>query len=389
MASAYTWPPEIEFVLACARRRLLAVDLERAGHAARLGIDWDRAITLANAHGLLPLVHSHVASGELRVPASTQARLREAAATNTRRSLALTAELIDLLRCFDDSGAPAVPLKGPVLAQLAYGSIALRQIRDLDLLVRESDLPLVERLLTERGYRVAQHQPPQFDALARRTSHHVTAVSGDRGITVELHHYLLPPRGRRPHTLELVAPRLEVMSFMGRQIRVLPHDDLVAYLCEHGASHAWSRLEWIVAVTELVRKGCDWRAVRERAASSYGGARRIDATLHLAAELLGPVDGAGVIAPDRWTREANRTAVDGFRRHPDRVVSGNAARFSYQLHTERHLRARLGFVCEMLLRPTTADVLDLPLPRALWPLYRVIRPLLLLLRYARPSAQRS
>ena len=29
---------------------------------------------------------------------------------------------------------------------------------------------------------------------------------------------------------------------------MLPPEDLLVYLCEHGAEHSWSRLEWLVAV---------------------------------------------------------------------------------------------------------------------------------------------
>src|SRR4029077_3292045 len=65
----------------------------------------------------------------------------------------LTAELVRLMGLLETAGIPAVTFKGPVLAAMAYGSIELRQFSDLDILVRQTDLPRIAEILTAEGYR--------------------------------------------------------------------------------------------------------------------------------------------------------------------------------------------------------------------------------------------
>jgi len=64
----------------------------------------------------------------------------------------LTAELVRLMGLLKAAGVPAVTFKGPVLAAMAYGSIELRQFSDLDILVRQTDLPRVAEILTAERY---------------------------------------------------------------------------------------------------------------------------------------------------------------------------------------------------------------------------------------------
>ena len=64
----------------------------------------------------------------------------------------LTAELVRLTGLLKAAGVEAIAFKGPVLAAMAYGSIELRQFVDLDILVRQSDLPRIAEILTAEGY---------------------------------------------------------------------------------------------------------------------------------------------------------------------------------------------------------------------------------------------
>src|SRR5690606_36450627 len=132
-----------------------------------------------------------------------------------------------------------------------YGALSLRQSRDLDLLVRDADVPSVIRVLQGRGYRLEHGATPELDALARRDLHHVSIAHVERRVRIEIHYWLLRPRGRRRHGLDDIAPRLRPLSFQGQQVQVLDGEELLVYLCEHGAEHAWCRLEWLAAVGRL------------------------------------------------------------------------------------------------------------------------------------------
>ena len=70
-----------------------------------------------------------------------------------RHTLRLTGDLLQVLARFESQGITGIPLKGPVLARLAYGDVSLRQFADLDILVSRADMEKVRELLVAGGYR--------------------------------------------------------------------------------------------------------------------------------------------------------------------------------------------------------------------------------------------
>ena len=68
-------------------------------------------------------------------------RFNEATERTTMSNLYLTQEMLKLLSAFRKKGIPAIPYKGPVLAQAVYGNVGLRQFGDLDITVPEDCVP--------------------------------------------------------------------------------------------------------------------------------------------------------------------------------------------------------------------------------------------------------
>ena len=52
----------------------------------------------------------------------------------------MTVELNKILKLLKANNIDTIPYKGPVLASLAYGDIALRQFQDLDISINQSDI---------------------------------------------------------------------------------------------------------------------------------------------------------------------------------------------------------------------------------------------------------
>src|SRR5579863_3082612 len=97
---------------------------------------------LAAFHRVQPLVDArlgeHASATELRARAA--------------HKMGLTAELIALTNAFKAAEIPVLPHKGPLLAQAAYGDLALREFTDLDLLIHAADLPRAIAMLADHGY---------------------------------------------------------------------------------------------------------------------------------------------------------------------------------------------------------------------------------------------
>jgi hypothetical protein len=371
---------ELEFLLACARLRMRPSDIERANAALRIGVDWQTLLALAAAHGLLGLVHEHATRGTVPVPTEPLAALRAHAVVHAKRSLRLAGELVGLLTLCAEHAIPVLPLKGPVLAQIVYGSFALRSPRDLDLLFRASDVQTVCALLTQRGYAITGAHVGELNRQAFRTGHHLASAVSPRGaIRVELHHALTNYGGER-FTLDRLEERLHAVPFNGVQASAFHAEEQLVYLCQHGAGHAWSRLEWLATVAELAQWHVrDWNRVWTWAAE-WNGVRRVRAALLLARDLLGASEAVGHIAEDRWIRAANRAVAARVFREPERFVETQAEGLRYQLRVDSSFPARLRRCWLILFAPTPMDIDFVPLPRPLWLLYAVIRPLRLVIR---------
>ena len=135
-----TLHPEAELLVLSARLR----SSDKSGSARALiqpVCDWGYLLQAAQDHGVIPLLyrHLHEASPDV-IPEEMLKRLRDEAVANTRSNLALTRELFKLLDLFEAHDIYAIPYKGPVLASVAYGDIALRQFVDLDLIVHKRDV---------------------------------------------------------------------------------------------------------------------------------------------------------------------------------------------------------------------------------------------------------
>jgi len=275
-------------------------------------------------------------------------------------------------------------LKGPVLAQQIYGALSLRQSRDLDLLVRDLDVPRLIRLLQGRGYRLERRDSPELDELTRHDLHHVSVVHPEQRIRIEIHYWLLRPRGRRRHGYDDISPRLQPMTFFGRPIRVLDGADLLVYLCEHGAEHAWCRLEWLASVSTLGRRTDVAGAIDSPFARELGTTRRIGAAMDLARRLLdADAEPSAASRPPR-SFAGNRLVLRRLRREPARVIESSAERFVYALLTDASAAAVLWRCRTMLLAPGVGDADAIPLPRRMAPLHWVLRPFRLIARQWRP-----
>lgn len=375
-------------LLACARLRLQPEDSARLRAALGRDIDWSRLLTLAHAHGLMPLLHHHVAAGDVPLPAASLPALRAQAKANAHRALRLSGALLETLDVCTAEGIPVVPLKGPVLAQQLYGTVALRQSRDLDLLIRDADVPRLVRLLQQRGYRLEHRDGPELDALTRRDLHHVSVTHPERRVRIEIHYWLLRPRGRRAHGIADITARLRPMAFFGRQIRILDGADLLVYLCEHGAEHAWCRLEWLAGVGELRRRVDAPSAAASPFARELGTTRRIDAAMDLADRLLDADAESPGESSGRRAFAANRFVMRRLHREPARVVESSAERFFYALFTDASAAAVTRRVRTMLLAPGVGESTAFPLPRALTPLHWVLRPFRLVARQLRRPLRR-
>ena len=319
-------------------------------------------------------MHAHAHRFELS--AQTVTRLRARAATVARRSLHLSAELVALLRSFAAADLPVMPLKGPVLAQQVYGAVSLRDFDDLDLLVNPRDVSRAREVLRSRGFVPTEEgsSPGDHDDGDART---LAFASRDARIRLELHASLL--KGEKSGRYALDGLECTVSDFMGAPALTLMSAPMLAYLCEHGASHAWSRLEWLATAAEAANAGSGGWDSAEQVSRQWGGAHRVRAARYLAGALLDrdrfP---QGLPAGGHAARAACDAVVHRLAVAPDRTRASSGERFVFMVRTDAGWRARLRRLRILLLMPQPSDRRVFALPHAARSLYPLLRPLRLL-----------
>ncbi len=379
---------ELEFLVMCARAGFAATPV--ADHSLEQ-IDWDPLLRLAQQHGLLPLLGKQFANHDA-VPGHVRSRLADAWRGATERALALTRELLDALQALRAEAIPALPYKGPALAAALYGDVALRQYFDLDLLISRRDVPRAVETLISRGYRSALSADLDQAAYLRWGSEWPLFSPG--GTLVEVQWRLAPYYFPVQLEVDDLIERAISAKLGGQDVGSFAPEDQLLVLCVHGGKHRWERLSWACDLAQLVRSrpagGLDWEVVQERA-HRFGIERLVRVGLMMAERIV-PLE-----LPDKLRRQiacdrsaarlANQAAylTGTEERGQDPDIAPGPEYFRYQLCARERWRDRARFLLRLAFAPGPGEWTLIHLPRAVAPLYRLVRLYRLAARAAKMS----
>jgi hypothetical protein len=373
----------MELLLTCARVDANSARPEQIKALLRQDLEWEQLIDAALGHGILPLLyHSLTAACPDEIPSAAMDRLDNGFHNNVWNSLVLSGELLKHLNLLGEHGIPAVPFRGPLLAETVYGDYAMRQAGDLDILVHEKDVLMARDLLISHGYQPACHLTRAQERAYLRAQSEFRVIRDEGEVIVELHWrmteryfaFALDPK-------ELWA-RLVPASLAGEEVRIFSPEDLLLVLCVHGTKHVWERLMWISDVARVVSTcdQMDWRRVMERA-RRLGSVRMLLLGLLLAHDLLGATLPGEMLdmaradpAVGSLAAQVRQQLLAGGRPGPLGV-----ARF--HLRARERWRDRVEYAWRLAVTTTAGDWEMLRLPDPLFPLYYLLRPLRLLRVY--------
>jgi hypothetical protein len=377
--------PEKQLLVCCARTQITPEIAATIRKILAGPVDWDYLLWEAEENSITPLLERHLtAIAPGAAPSAAQDQLRKTCRANTLRCLYLTAELINILRLFQSQNIPAIPYKGPVLAAQAYGDVALREFEDLDIILRQSDIPNAHEIIVSLGYR------PKFDWILSPGAA-ASLVPGEynyrdeaRRAMVELHTEITLRHFPTKPDLDTFVRNLAPVKISDRDIPTFTAEDLLPMLCIHGSKDFWERLSWIADVNELVQSqpALDWDRVL-RFAQPLHATRMLHLGLALASTVLGASLPAEVSARVQADRIAGQVASEVRARllaRPFRTLDA-AGRFHFR---RRMLVEKLHgwrYAMRLAVVPSEDDWQMVRLPGALAPLYIALRPLRLLQKY--------
>ena len=373
------------------------IDSQQTARISRLfehSLDWEYVLTVAKKNAVFPLVGRNLLQNFTHVlPAHIREVLIKHLHANVQRNLFLTGKLLEIVGLFDANNIPILPFKGPLLAAQAYGDLSARQYVDLDILVQPKHLESAIRLLGDRSY-----NPVSSISWLNKTNWHLSDKkdiyfrSGDGLVNVELHWKLSGSHFALPFEMNGLWARLETISLANVNLRTLPFDDLLIYLCLHGSRHGWERFGWICDVNELIlsRDFIDWDQVIEKA-RHLGCENALGLGLYLVHEFF-----VREFSFPSWQKVKGdlmfRTYAKRIRsqlfteRH---IVMGMGDRYAYHLKLKEDRRDKwklhlhyIFWYLRIIFTPRAIDTNVFNLPRALEPLYYLMRPLRLFYNYA-------
>lgn len=376
--------PELALLLHAAASDGSPAARERTRTLSKAVANWPLFLEHAVRHAVIPLIDQELGrnAADLIDP-DISSWLRSAAQEGAMRSLRLSGELVAVQRATAGAGVSAIPFKGPTLAVLAYGNLALRQFEDLDILVRDRELDRARAALLAAGYSPVLELSEDQRTSIVLSGHHEQLHHSAIGTTVELHWSLnnraLTHDSFEHHWWE----NLQSVSLGGVTMQTLGPERLLLYLCMHGGKHSWARLSWLCDLQRALRRyaSADWSTIW-RLARENGATRMVAIGLGLVEELF---DGRSLTAPacagkprDTSAEQVCSLFAQRLRDDPD---PNRPLDFRVQLQSRERFRDRLRYTWHVLATPKPADVALLGLPRALHGLYYIARPLRLIWKH--------
>ena len=265
------YSPEHELILCIARRELDAVHHAQIRQLLQQPLNWDYLFVTTQAHGLLPLLHKHLSSVAALIPGHFLSRLKREAVANSQTVLHLIGKQLRVYKLFNEQGIPVALFKGPLLAEMAYGEVSLRQAGDIDLLINRQHFDHARSLLESLGY--AMYPQLNTAQLASHMNNHceIQFMRDDWFTVVDLHWNLAPRSFVFRVEVDDVMSRLRRVSLGGTIVETFSGEDSVLYQSMHGAKHLWRRLEWITALAETLRSlpEIEWNVLLDRAARAH------------------------------------------------------------------------------------------------------------------------
>ncbi|MGD0161795.1 MAG: nucleotidyltransferase family protein [Candidatus Sulfotelmatobacter sp.] len=360
-------------------------DLVRVRTVLERPIEWESVLRLAEQHGTSSLLYQNLSHVADAIPSAVLTSLRQRYERNVHKSLFLTRELIRILDCLDAIGVEVIPYKGVVLSEVYYGDMAMRQSGDMDLFVRKRDVARTKSAVRDLGFTPRVPIPEDAEADYIASGYECTFDSPAGKNLLELQWALQPRFYAVDFEMDGLFERAVNVALAGRSVRTPSPEDLLLVLSVHAAKHVWGRLIWLCDIAQIPkRENVNWKWVQSQA-QELGIERILHITLLLANRLLATAIPAPLENPILADRAAHAFA--------DEIAVAVAAGVTYEEEKVSYFRLmmrlrerktdRLRFLARLAFTPGPGEWETIRLPKALFPLYRLVRLARLATRWAK------
>jgi len=379
---------EFDLLVACCASAWNPAQSSRIRQLLGSPLDWDKLLSLAEHHGLVPLIFQSATAFARLIPPQPFAALRLRCQQNACRALWFTQELSRVLDRMQSDGVEALAHKGPALASLLYGDVAQRQFNDLDILIRSHHVSQAKAVLAGLGYQCdIEFNAAEERALLKSGYEQVFHSSHGKNL-LELQWRILPRFYAIDFDMEKLFARSHEVRLADRSCRMLSPEDLLLTLCVHAAKHGWTQLSWLRDITQLAgMPGLDWSYITKEVLR-LGIQRIVALNFSLSNRLFGTSlpPAADPRTADTWGRDeqTGELAEEVFTALRNGAVreTESLSYFRWTLRLRERRRDQARFLWRLSSTPSIGEWKAVKLPGPLFPLYRLVRVVRLVRRFA-------
>lgn len=372
---------EDELLLCCARTEVDSETRDKILSLTSNALDWEYLVQMAMRHRLMPLLYYNLNSvGAEKVPGDVLGRLREESHDTLRNNLLFIRELVEILNLFKLNGMNAITYKGPILASLAYDNIGFRQFGDVDVLIDKRDALKAKELLLSNGYELTPPIKVSHDYYMKLDSEY-RFINKKTKAKIEINWNFEGTFFSFPDDPGFLFNDFKEIRINGLEFKTFSSVNQLIMLCIHSAKHDWTRLSWICDISEFIKKNdINWQEAFDKS-KKLGVKRILLINLFLVKDLL------GLELPDDTLSYLNSHIVKSISFQIEKYIftgkkSPNLFRkFSFDMRKRDKKLTGMKDSFNGLTKPTCDDFKDISLPEFLYPVYYLIRPILLLRRY--------
>ena len=339
-------------------------------------------IALSLRHCILPLVYrtiKEIALQEEKIPSGFVSELKANYMSISPRNMLMSTELIRIIKLFRENNIKVLAFKGPILSQIAYGDITLRQYSDLDIFVEEAHKQKVVSLLLENGYVDTLDFTPEQKLPWYSNAKEINLYHPEKSIHIDLQWLFFDKDYPLHYDYSTIWENTSAIKLNNHSIPTFSPENLLIYLSVHGAKHLFERIGWIKDIDLFIRiQPIDWQQI-DRQMDQSDFKRMFLLGLSLSRQFFNtpiPEKYIQEYKNQPWLRSVNTFIVEEWIEHKNFIYNTMA-----MLKLFPATKQKLGYLNKVIFKPSKNEYRFVALPDRWHWAYYFIRPFLLLKKY--------